>query len=92
MHLYRKILWPKFCGIRLQTFVVGPENVLKNACFWVPYLRAYCEALRHPFELIFCVVVKDKFANVFQKKSRITDFIYGLFRISKFMVGQLSHD
>ena len=47
--------------------MVGPENVLKKACFWVPYLRAYCKALRYPFELIFCVVVKDKFANVFLK-------------------------
>ena len=69
-----------------------PDNVLKKACFWVPYLRAYCEALRYPFELIFCVVVKDKFANVFLKKSRLTDFICGLPRVSQFMVGQLSHE
>ena len=47
--------------------MVGPENVLKKACVFAPYVRAYCEAILYPFELIFCVILKDQFANVFQK-------------------------
>ena len=71
------VLWDS-----VASFHGGTQNVLKIACFWVPYLRAYCEALRYPFELIFCVMVKDKFANVFPKNHA---FLFFLFLVLKLL-------
>ena len=51
----------------VANFRGGTRKCAKKACVFAPYVRAYCEAHRYPLELIFCVILKDQFANDFPK-------------------------
>ena len=51
----------------MQTFVVGPENVLKIDPFLVPTLGDRCEVEIDLLGLIFCTELDNKSANVLQK-------------------------
>ena len=67
MHLYRKILWAEFSGIRYQTFVVRPGNVTKIHPYLVHTLGDHCEVGIDMLGLIFCTAIDRKSANVFLK-------------------------
>ena len=45
----------------------GSQKCAKKACFCVPYLRAYCEALRYPFELFFVWQSRTNLRIFFEK-------------------------
>ncbi len=51
----------------MQTFVVGPENVLKIDHFLVPTLGDHCELEIDLLGLRFCRTIDHKNANVLQK-------------------------
>ncbi len=51
----------------MQTFVVGPENVLKIDPFLVPTLGDHCEVEIDLLGLRFCRTIDHKNANVLQK-------------------------
>ncbi len=53
----------------MQTFVVGPENVLKIDPFLVPTLGDHCKVEIDLLGLIFCITIDHKSANVVPKNS-----------------------
>ncbi len=81
------ILWDSVANFR-----GGTRKYAKKRMFLCTLLESLLWSAPSSVWADFLYGGQGKKCGCFSKKSRLTDFICGLFRVSKFMVGQVSHE